>query len=238
MGLTKQEDIAKTWGSHQPLLKAVLEVLKPKSAVECGCGDFSTPHMKWIPYLTTIEHDPRWAKIIQNEYPWRLGKIDENSPGGVKKSPIKWNWYIERFEAKNPTRISELPTGEFDNICYYYQRLATEFKPFDLLFVDTFTACRVPAVLYLGTLAEYIIIHDLEPPGPEVYEWERLDDFLKGWKQYLHKPMGHVGNGHQIPWTGLFSRKEIPLDELNKAMEPESIRLWKEHTPLVEMTND
>jgi len=234
MGLVKKWDIERTWGSHQAVLKATLEVLKPNSAIECGCGNYSTPHMKWIPYLITIEHDIKWAKEIQRKYPWRLAKPDENSLDGIKKSPVTWNWFIREFQAKNPTRINELPEGEFEKICNYYESLANELDLFDLLFVDTFTACRIPAVLYLGRIAKTIIIHDLEPPGPEVYEWHRLDEFLKDWNKYIHKPMGHVGNGHQIPWTGLYSKTELPLDELNKAMEPESLRLWNSFTPLVQ----
>jgi len=147
-------------------------------------------------------------------------------------------WLMAAFRAKNSTRIAELPSGEFERICDYYGKLATELGPVDFLFVDTFTACRVPATLSLGPLAEYIIIHDLEPPGPVVYEWARLDDFLKGRRKYIHMPMGQIGNGHQIPWTGLFSRKPIPLEDLNEAMKPESVRLWNSFTPLVEMADD
>jgi hypothetical protein len=217
MGLVKKWDIERTWGSHQAVLKATLEVLKPQSAIECGCGYYSTPFMQTIPRLTTIEHDIRWAKKIQSEFPGH-------------------EWVIKEFMAKNPTRISELAEGEFEKICTYYENLSKRLYPCDLLFVDTFTACRIPAVLYLGRIAETIIIHDLEPPGPEVYEWHRLDEFLKDWNKYIHKPMGHVGNGHQIPWTGLYSMDELslPLDELNEAMKPESMRLWNSFTPLIQ----
>jgi len=219
MGLTKKWDIERTWGSHQALLKAVLEVLKPESAVECGCGNYSTPHLRSVPHLTTIEHDPRWATQIRHHY----------SPSESHQ------WLVQQFQAKNQTRISELPPGEFDKMNFYYKTIAGGLGHHNLLFVDTFTACRVPAVLHLGDLAEQIIIHDLEPPGPEVYEWERLDDFLSQWNSYIHKPLGHVGHGHQIPWTGLYSKTPLPLDQLNEAMKPESERLWNNFTPLKEI---
>lgn len=222
MGLTSEWDIERTWGSHQALLKAVLEVLEPFSAIECGCGNFSTPFLQQaVPVLTTIEHDVRWASMLKAKLP-----------------AASHNWILKAFKAKNATRISELPPEEFDSICEYYGKLATELDQVDLLFVDTFTACRVPATLSLGTLAKHIIIHDLEPPGPVVYEWARLDEFLKTRKKYIHMPMGQIGGRHQIPWTGLFSLEELPLDDLNKAMEPESRRLWDSFTPLARMADD
>lgn len=219
MGLTKKWDIERTWGSHQALLKSVIQVLKPKSAIECGCGNFSTPYLQSIPHLITIEHDPRWASKVRHHY----------SPSNVHK------WLVKQFQAKNATRIAELPPGVFEEMNQYYEETAKGLNPFDLLFVDTYTACRVPAVLKLGNLAEYIIIHDLEPPGPEVYEWGRLDEFLSEWKSYIHKPLGHVGHGHQIPWSGLYSKSPIPLDQLNEAMKPESERLWNDFVPLEEV---
>jgi hypothetical protein len=220
MGLIKKWDIERTWGSHQALLKSVLKVLKPEYNVECGCGDYSTPYLIEVSkFLTTIEHDPGWATKIQSQH-----------------SPIpKHQWLVKRFRAKNQTRIDELPSGEFRRIMEWYKFLGTGLNEFDFLFVDTFTACRVPAVLGLGHLAKYIMIHDLEPPGPEVYEWKRLDGFLKDWKKYIHKPLGQVGNGHQIPWTGLYSRTPLPRGQLSNAMRDESKRLWNDFTPLEEI---
>jgi len=215
MGLNNKWDIERTWGSHQPLLKSVLKVLKPGSAVECGCGDYSTSHLRSVQNLITIEHDSRWASKIRHQY-----------------SP-EHQWLVYQFQAKNQTRIAELPPGVFNEMNNYYKGL--ELEPFDLLFVDTFTACRVPAVLHLGHLAEYIIIHDLEPPGPEVYEWSRLDEFLFGWNKLIHKPEGYINKAHKIPWTGLYSKTELPLDQLNEAMKDESERLWKSFQPLEEI---
>jgi len=46
MTLENAWQVEQTWGSHQPVLKAVLEVLKPFSVVECGCGNYSTPLLR------------------------------------------------------------------------------------------------------------------------------------------------------------------------------------------------
>lgn len=216
MGLTNSWKIEQVWGSHLPVLKAVLEVLQPQSAVECGSGDFSTPHLLSVPRLHTIEHDPGWALKMESKYP----------------SPPYHKWTVQRFRAKNPTRISELPEGEYQVIKNFYEDMAEAEGSFDLLFVDTFTACRVPATVALGQKARWIILHDLEPPGPEVYEWPRLQSFLQPWRKYMHRPQGSIGNGHQIPWTGLYSILHVDLEALNKVVERESLRLWGQKIPL------
>ena len=116
----------------------------------------------------------------------------------------------------------------------WYMSVADKEEGHDLLFVDTFTCCRVPAVLYLGPQAKWIIIHDLEPPGPEVYQWALLDDFLRPWRKYLLKPEGVVGAGYPIPWTGLFSRKPLDVEALNDVVAIEALRLWGREARLEE----
>ena len=218
MGLVKQFDIERTWGSHQPLVKAVMRVLKPQTVVECGCGDFSTPHLTEAPNLFTIEHNQYWGDKMKEKYP-------------------NHNWKIRTFNAKNPTRIDELPPGEYKTIYEYYENLAKQFDHINLLFVDTFTACRVPAILNLGPKATYIILHDVEPPGPIVYSLDKLDTFFRRWNKYIHRPLGKIGGNHPIPWTGFFSRAAIPLQDINAEMEAESIRLWDKKT-ILEVNND
>jgi len=210
MTLDTPEQIEQTWGGHQPVLKAVLEVIRPRSAVECGCGMFSTPYLQTVPALHTIEHDPRWAAKFCRLY----------SP------PPHHQWTIHLFNAKNSTCIRELPPGEYQTICKWYTSLAARQPPFDFLFVDTLLSCRVPAAETLGCKAQLILIHDLEPPGPEVYEWPRLRTFLKDWCHYIHRPMGRVNKVHQIPWTGLYSREPLNLDALNDVVRRESKELW------------
>ena len=218
MGLVDAWDIERTWGSHQAVLKAVVEVLKPESAVECGCGNFSTPILAQLPSLHTYEHDIVWANKMRADY-------------------ADHEWTMERISAKNPDRISELPENEFENICKLYSDWAKEQGSFDLLFVDTFTCCRVPATACFGLKAKYIISHDHEPPGEEVYNWSMLDPFLAPWYKYTHRPDGKINGVHQIPWTNLYSREELDIDALNSVLLPESRRLWGVDTKL-EIIND
>lgn len=213
MGLVDSWDIERTWGSHQAVLKAVVETLQPESAVECGCGNYSTPILSKLNYLHTFEHDVTWANRMQKRFP-------------------SHNWTVKRIRASNPTRISELPENEFVHICALYADWAKKENSFDLLFVDTFTCCRVPAIACFGLKAKWIISHDHEPPGDEVYQWPMLDPFFAPWFKYSHRPEGMVAGKHQIPWTNLYSREELDLEEINKYLLPESRRLWDMDTEM------
>ena len=210
MGMKDPREIEQTWGSHQPVLQAMIEVMKPQSAIECGCGNYSTPHLQTIPQLHTIEHDVRWASKVCGKYP---------------PSPSH-EWTIQVMPGKNPTRMEELSGEENSRIRLFYDTLGYKTAPFDLLFVDTFTACRVPAIMALGKKAKWIVIHDLEPPGCEVYGWPLLEVCVNTWKGYVNKPTGRTKHCRTIAWTGVYSRDPLPLKELNEVVRTESRLLW------------
>ena len=211
MVLSTEREIQQTWGSHQPVLKAVLEVLRPRSAVECGCGIFSTPFLQTVPAIHTIEHAPGWAARMCTRY----------------APPPHHRWTIHRFGSfKNSTKFEDVTKEEYQQVCKWYTNLAAREQQFDFLFVDTFTICRVPATETLGPKAQVILIHDVEPASRDHFEWPRLETFLEGWRKYIHKPDGVVAKRHQIPWTGLYSRNLLDLDGLNKVVRRESMALW------------
>lgn len=216
------KEIEQIWGSHKPLLKAVMKVLQPLIAVECGCGEYSTPIIKQANHLLTIEHDHVWAKKCVEAYP------SEQSASRSHK------WIVQKFRAQNPMRIADLPDGEYDIIVDFYKETAMGMGFFDLLFVDTFACCRVPAVLALAPKAKWMIIHDLEPPGLEVYEWGRLDKFLRPWTKVILKPPGIVRHS-PIPWTMLCVKGSIPVNELNEVILPEGRELWDVDCELEEL---
>jgi len=193
-----------TWGSHLPVLTAVLEVLRPQSALECGCGIFSTPLLRRVPRLHSIEHSAGWARAVRGRYP--------PTPGH--------SWTVERVPTTCSKPAPEVDPKRVETIQAFYRALALEEAPVDLLFVDTFAACRVPAVLALGPKAQWIVVHDLEPPGREHYGWPRLDAFFEDWKQYVYRPP------HGSAWTGLASREPLDLDNLSHAALHEARRLW------------
>ena len=63
MSLDTEKHIEQTWGSHKPVLQAIMEVLNPQSVVECGCGGYSTPIIeRYAKSIISIEHDVAWSK--------------------------------------------------------------------------------------------------------------------------------------------------------------------------------
>lgn len=213
MTLETEQHVEQTWGSHQPVLRAVLEVLEPEEAIELGCGNYSTPHLQaCVGDLLTVEHDPNWATKILQKHPARDGH----------------KWIVHPFRCENATAIADLPEGEWEAINDFYKSLAATMTHCDFLFVDTFRAARVPAVLKMAKLADVVLLHDLEGNSPQYYEYDRLGHFLEHSNpyHYMHRPEGMVNGIHKVPWTALYSRRSLPLEEMNMVIHRESERLW------------
>jgi len=203
MSLIKDEDIKKVWGSHLPLLKAVMEVLKPKTAVECGSGNYSTPILSagCGPGFTSIEHDPAWANRMRRAWPDVRILCDE--------IPLCERRYLKR--------------GQLEQVEVLYATYAAMMTSFDLLFVDTVACARVPAFNSLGPLAAWIIVHDTGAGSWEHYNYNLLN--AQGLAHYQLCPAGNV-NGHGIEWTSLYSRKPVPYDALRAVIDTEAWALW------------
>jgi len=119
MTLENTWQVEQTWGSHQPILKAVLEVLKPSSVVECGCGNYSTPLLRSsVSQLLTLEHDVSWAHRIMKDFP------EEHN---------KHHWKIYNISGHNETPVKEIPLKEVQRIRIFYEAVEKEAKSFDLL---------------------------------------------------------------------------------------------------------
>lgn len=215
MTLETAWQVEQVWGSHQPVLKAVLEILKPLSVVECGCGYFSTPLMhSHSSQLLILEHDSFWAHRMMKEFP---------------KALDKHLWKVFPISGHNGTKIEELPGEEVQRIKAFYEQVMREIKSFDLLFVDTYCCARVLAFQILQSKASFIILHDVEPLSIPWYGYHQLEEDLKGWEQYLFRPEGCINQAHKIPWTLLCAKQEISPEQLQLMSQVtirESQRLW------------
>jgi hypothetical protein len=222
MSLVDPFQIHQVWGSHIPPLTAVLRTLKPDLTVECGTGLYSTPIiLRYSKQTIHIEHDSVWLDKVKAV----CGNRDSAT------------WYFRRFNAFNSTSIDELPKGEFDEMMNYYLGISAMFVAgrIDLLFVDTFRPCRVPALTHLGPKAKMIILHDMEKDSPRYYKYDMVEDMLKrDFYVYHYRPLGEI-NGHTIPWTDFYVRKQAGLmnaqsltvmEELNYIAGRESHNLW------------
>jgi len=220
MSLDTEEQVRQTWGSHIPLTTAVMRVLKPRSVLECGCGNYSTPILQESPDLLTVEHDPVWAEATKQKYP----------PKG------RHEWRVFPVPAWNSTRRSELTPESLRNFENLYQGLSDEFwksgRRFGLLFVDTFSAARVPAAITLSPFADMFIIHDTEPGSWEYYDWNLLKGNISGFQAYRFAPEGVINFAHRLPHTMLFSRRLLDVGALQPEIDKEASLLWGATFPL------
>lgn len=212
MSLDTLEHVRRTWGSHMPFLASVVLVQKPRSIIECGCGDFSTPIVQMAQKLITIEHDIRWAHRTAKNY---------------KKHHSQHQWIEHEFTGiTNATRRSEAKSRDLDAVdIFYHEILASLPKKVGFVFVDTFTAARVPAVNNLSKLTDMLMLHDLEGTSPQHYDYHLLK--MKGWARYRFAPQGPKVNGqHEIPSTDLFTRAPIDTEPFMPILKRESEALW------------
>ena len=210
MSLDNEKQIEQTWGSHKPLLFAIMEVMQPSSVIECGCGNYSTPIIqKNAKKIVTIEHDAIWSKRTREKYP------DHNDH----------DWIIDHVPGvNNGTRRPALTSDELEHFEQFYMGL--DIGQVDFLFVDTFACARVPALKYLSRKANLCLLHDLEPNSPEFYCYEELGDSMNDWHRYRFAPEGWINKVHRIPWTDIFSHTPIDVSILQPVIDRVSNELW------------
>jgi len=220
MTLETPFQIEQTWGSSQAVLKGVMEGLKPKRVVECGCGNFSTPLLCPVESLITIEHDMKWAQEISLKFP-------DSASHQYLIHPIAMT--------KNGTAHADVHSYTLQNTFRFYKIVARRIGQIDFLLVDTFRCARVIAATHLSPQADVIMLHDVRPSSREYYQYHKLDKLFEKWYRYEHRPKGNVCKGHFIPWTALYSRKPLNLALLQPAIKKESLRLWKQEVGLEEI---
>jgi hypothetical protein len=218
MVLRNEWDVERTWGSNQPVLKGITEIVKPEHSVECGCGYFSTPIFSLNSSdLTTIEHDRNWAQKVMNDFPEHEYII----------YPISG--------AKNGTPSDEISSNTMMGLNAFYLNMSKEINGIDVLLVDTFRCARVPAALFLAPLSDIVIVHDVRPSSREYYQYHKLDKMFENWVHYEHRPEGFINKAHMIPWTAVYCRTPLDLDKVNPIVKTDSERLWDQSIGLEEM---
>ena len=210
MSLDTAWQVEQTWGSNQPVLTGVVSGLRPRTAIECGCGNFSTPILvAGAPYVMSIEHDRRWAREMQKTLPATAGHEYEVFPlDGIT----------------NGTPAPEIQPKLLEAIVAYYSWTFT--REYDFALIDTFRCARVAAARVLMRRTQILMLHDVEPKSRDFYDYHALDADLAGWHRYEHRPMGFINSVHQIPWTALYSREPLDLDAMQPHVIADSERLW------------
>lgn len=211
MGMTDPRHIEQTWGSHMPFLTAMMETLVPTYAVECGCGEYSTPIIeKYAKSFLTIEHDAGWAKKVQKR---------------TRSNQFHF-WEVASFGGvHNSTRRCELTGSQLIDIERWY-KAQTWAMNIPFLFIDTFTACRVPAMQNFSKYANIVMMHDMEGNSPIHYDFPLIGDLMDDWHRYRLAPEGKIDGQYQIPWTDVWSREPLRLEPLQRIVRREADKLW------------
>jgi len=221
MSLDTPWQIEQTWGSNQAVLKGVVEGLHPHSALECGCGYFSTPILRGgVPLLMTIEHDRAWVKKIQKDFP---------------PSDSHWYYSLEFPGLVNGTAHADVASDIKQHLDRFYREAFLDYAPYGFVLIDTFRCARVSAALALAPRTGLMMLHDVRPSSRDFYRYHELDETFKDWHRYEHRPQGMINKAHIIPWTALYSREPLDLDALQGPIIKESERLWDQSVGLEEI---
>jgi hypothetical protein len=183
------------WSTHQPLIRAAMELYKPAFVLELGLGVHSTPiFLEYETTLLSIENDKEWLNHIKEKY---VG-IDTlfHDLGGLKLGTHLYE-------------ISEKQKSEITN--YYIGLKFPELKP-NLLFVDQFTSCRTLSINALKNKFDFIIYHDCQPAGIPWYSYNLINK--SGFNSYYLKT--------PTSWTELMvdEKKDKGFDLLNEIIIP------------------
>jgi hypothetical protein len=184
------------WKTHQPLIRAAMDLYSPEFVLELGMGPFSTPlFMEYKIEFLSIENDIEWYNYMRGLYKFNtlFHPLDDGITIG--------------------TRLFQLSPVQKARFFHYYEDLKLpETKP-NLLFVDQWTCNRTLSINALKDRFDIIIYHDCQPPfGIEEYEYNLIN--FTGFNVYFLR--------NSINWTGIMIRKDFDksFEQLQIALVP------------------
>ena len=155
------------WETHQPLIRAVMDLYKPDFVLELGAGYYSTPvFLEYEVGFMTVENNREWVDIMNKEF--NLNVIFHNL------------YAIEEGQG-----VDSLTAEQRHEIISFYRKLEVS-KENNLLFVDNFRCCRMLAINTLRDKFDLIIYHDSE--SFEVNNFDRVNK--EGFKIYTLQTSG------------------------------------------------
>jgi len=184
------------WSTHQPVVKAMVKLIKPELIIELGVGRYSTPMF--------AKFDAKKIIHIESERGWLDLVCKENSNVITDKSEFRHHDISNLGITSIKTLPSELTNEQKIKIDAYYNALATEIKtmPYksSVFFTDGFAACRKSTIECLTSITDVMIFHDAEKPV--AYGYDKLSlELYNTHDEYLLKTA--------TSWTGFMIRKGL-----------------------------
>lgn len=132
------------WATHQPVIRAAMEVYKPQYILELGPGVYSTPvFLEYNLLYDCIENDAAWIIYLNEKY-----GIDVR--------------HHDLGEISADITFDEMDFKQKKQIIDYYSAIKIPAKHPRLLFVDQYCACRMLSINTLRGEFDVIIYHDSE----------------------------------------------------------------------------
>lgn len=142
------------YSTHLPLLRAVMDNIKPAFVLELGTGIHSTPVLSKGNYLG-IENDLEW-----------MAEVNKACQAKIIHQPTD-------IDISTPLRA--LTEAQQKEITDYYNSLVIPDVLPRFLFVDNYTGFRTLAINALKEKFDFVSYHDCEPAGIAWYDYDRLD---------------------------------------------------------------
>jgi hypothetical protein len=180
--------------THQPVIRAVMDLYRPAFVLELGIGNYSTPIFKEYDIeLMSVENDKDWIDYIKHSS-GNHNIIHHELPG------------IERG-----TGHEVLFQDTIDGIIEFYSNIKVP-EVSNLIFVDQYRCARIFSLNTLGPKFDYIIYHDSQPAATWNFRYDLIN--LPGYNTYtLETPES---------WTTLKVKNELDkgFDLLNAVIKP------------------
>lgn len=178
------------WGSHKPLLKALIDIFNPYYVMELGIGLYSTPilYNNCIKYVG-VEQNLEWInKILSIPEFQNLEILHHN------------------IDIKIDQKYNDIKVSNKIELIQFYQMLKNSLIEFGLpkneysmLFVDNYTGCRNIAINVMFDAFDIICYHD-----SEAVEWYGYD-----FNEELKNNYSHYTLMTNCIGTSVFIRKSL-----------------------------
>ena len=173
-----------TLGTHLPILRAVLDVFKPKGIMELGTGLKSTPFLySYNSTLLSVESDLGWLKNVE--------------PLVIPRDGFELIYHDIGHGVDVKTKYKQIPTGVVDECIKFYQELMKNHN-LDFLFVDHVSGLRVTTIIELFGEFSVVAYHDAQHKG---YFYDKLLEITLD--DYLHVMFESLG-----VYTGILVHKD------------------------------
>jgi hypothetical protein len=185
------------YGTHVPVLQAMLDVFQPSGILELGVGRNSTPLFhEYGKRLVSVETNRQWIDEIGKTFPQR-----------ANFSLI----HHELTSITERTRAHTIPERVKSECVKYYLAIKAMNPELNLLFIDHVSGLRAATLISLHQHFDHVVYHDADKAG---YRYDLFTQQDTG--SHLHFVLRSF-----VPCTGLLIRKNLAgkLPELERALE-------------------